>query len=312
MEVQLFNQDSPLRIDNSKKIFFNTCPKKYYWTYIRGMHSVKGSTPLRYGVVWHAAMEAFYGAVKESGWKSTDIIEKAVLAAKKEWEEYTGDLLFYDDYRTMENLMLSLVQFINHYAGDEGMIEIINPETKFKLEMTPEVENERGIALFFFTGKIDLEVMLNSRLWIIDHKTTGQALSIQAKRLQKSQQFMGYDYATKRKSGEKPDGALIMLHHLSAYKSKKTLTYGKPKILFDRIPLVFNEFDIMDWRASFMDTVRRIQWCTERNFWPKQHDNCFQYGLCQYSFLCDQHRKEGEEVLEDHFYVDTPWDVLED
>ena len=123
---------------------------------------------------------------------------------------------------------------------------------------------------------------------------------------------MGYDYAARQVLQKIPEGALIMLHHLSAYKSKKTLTYGNPKIAFDRIPLVYSEYDIQDWRASFMDTVKQIQWCTERNFWTKKRDNCYQYGLCQYSFLCDQHRKEGEEVLEDHFYVDVPWDVLEE
>jgi len=279
---------------------------KYYWPYIRGMHPINGSTALRYGVVWHKAMEAFYGAVKEFGWNSGTIIEKAMLAAKAEWESYSAKQTFWDDYRTLENLIISLLAFIDHFAGDEGMIEIIEPETKFKILMpaTDVVEE------FYFTGKIDLELLLNGRFWLNDHKTTGAALSRQTQLLNRSPQFMGYSYAAERVMEQKPDGALVTFHHLSAYKSKKTGLYGKPKIDFARIPQVYSQEDIDDWKDSFYDTVKQIQWCTERNHWPKRFDSCYQYGLCQYAFLCDQHRKEGEEVLEDHFYVDVPWDVL--
>jgi len=309
MEVTLYNQSNPLCIDNSKRSDFVACPMKYYWTYVRGMHSLKGSTALRYGVVWHAAMEAFYGAVRESGWKSTAIIEKAAAAVSPAWDKYSEKLTFWDDYRTKENLMLSLMQFIDHYAGDEGMLKVIAPETKFKLDMVATRPSERDVLPFFFTGKIDLEVRLNGRLWIIDHKTTGQSLSVQVPRLNKSPQFMGYEYAARRILHENPEGALIMMHYLLSRK-KKDGTYGKLSIDFQRAAQIYSDDDLVDWRASLFETVKQIQHCAETNTWTKRFDNCYQYGQCKYAFLCDQHRPEGEEVIEDNFYIDVPWDVL--
>ena len=57
-----------LKIDNTKRKTYVSCPRKYYFEYILGLKTEKGSTPLRYGIVWHAIMEAFYGKIKELGW----------------------------------------------------------------------------------------------------------------------------------------------------------------------------------------------------------------------------------------------------
>jgi hypothetical protein len=276
-----------LELDNSKRSQFVTCPRKYYYSYERNLRPSQGSTALRYGIVYHAAMDAFYNHVKERGWTHDGkAVEVALEAAKTSWEEESSKQTFYNDYRTMENFVQSLMAYISHFHFDEGMLEVVKTERPFK-------------------------ILLNGRLWQLEHKTTGQALSMQKKRLHRSPQLIGYAYAGQRLNPEDPpEGGLVTLHHLSAYKSKVTGEYGKAKIQFERIPQMFTEGDFISWRLSFLDTAERILRNKEINLWAVELDHCYQFGRCSYAPLCEQNAELGEEILWG-FHETEPWNVAE-
>lgn len=303
-----------LELDNTKRAQLVTCGRKYYWQYKRNLRPIQGSTALRYGIIWHAGKEGFYSHIKEHGWKHDGkAFEAAVNAAKASWEELSAKQTFYDDYRTFENYVQALIAYLAHFYYDEGMLKIVSTEKPFKLSMRLSPSEEQAFPYIaqrglLFTGRIDLEVLLDERLWQLEQKTTGQALSIQKRRLHRSPQLIGYAYAGERLSPEEPpDGTLVVLHHLSAYKSKKTGEYGKPKIEFERIPQIYTDGDLASWRQSFLDTAERILRNEERNIWPMQQDNCYQFGRCSFSALCEQNQPLGEEIL-DGFYEEELWD----
>ena len=298
-----------LKLDNSKRSDYVSCPRKFYWKYVRGITPSIGSTALRYGSVWHKAMEVFYNVVKEVGWVKSDPLVKAIQAAKEAWDEESREREFYDDYRTLENLMKSLLQFVAHFAGDEAMLEVLSAEKIFCIAMTHGPNDKIQFPPFYFTGKIDLKVKLNGRIWIVDHKTTGQSLSIQQTRLNRSPQFIGYYAAGKKVFEEAPEGMLVVLHHLSAYKSKKTGNYGKPKIDFARVPQIYSNADITEWRNSLCTTARHIYDSITDENWPMCFDSCYTYGRCAYTNLCEQGRELGHEVLGDSYIQDEIWDV---
>lgn len=307
-----------LELDNSKRSQFVTCPKKYYYSYKRNLRPLQGSTALRYGITWHAGMDAFYNYIKENGWlHDGKAVETALEAAKIIWEEESNNQIYYNDYRTLENFVQSLMAYISHFNYDEGMLEVVKTERPFKLKMELSLEEEKHFPLLTqkglaFTGKIDAEVLLNGRLWQLEHKTTGQALSMQKKRLHRSPQLIGYAYAGLRLNPEDPpEGSLVVLHYLSAYKSKVTGEYGKAKIQFERLPQMYTEGDFDSWRLSFLDTAETILRSIERNLWPAQLDHCYQFGRCSYAPLCEQNAKLGEEILEG-FHKVEPWEVAKD
>ena len=306
-----------LVLDNTKKSQRVTCDRKYYWQYERHIKPTQGSTALRYGIVWHAGKEGFYGYIKEHGWlHDGKALEAAMLAAKDEWDSYSSKQTFYEDYRTLENYMQSLIAYVAHFNHDEGMLKINHVERKFKILMAvrhgleeqqfPRVAKD-GVL---FAGRLDADIELNGRPWQMEQKTTGQALSMQKNRLRRNPQAIGYTYADKR-LGNDTDGCLVVLHHLSAYKSKTTGLYGKAKIDFDRVPQIFTEEDLESWRQSFLFNAEVILWNRERNIWPMQQDNCYQYGSCPFTRLCEQNARLGEEILEGYF-EDTPWDPAPD
>lgn len=302
-----------LKLDHTKRSTFDACPKKYENNYLRHIIPNKGSTALRYGIVWHAAMEGFYSHIAENGWtRDGKAIERGVRYAQKKWNEVTERQHWYDDYRTLENMLKSLLAYIDHFAHDEGLMEILESEKVFMIKISPTAAETKlfpRIQVFWFTGRCDLEIRLSGRNWLNEFKSTGQALSLQASRLHRSPQVMGYNYAASRILKAIPEGSLITLHHLSAYKSKKTGLYGNPKIDFKRVPQVFFEADLENWRHHMLRAAQNLQMAIEANYFPMNLDSCYTYGACSYLSLCEQNRPIGEEVLDNFFIDPNPWDV---
>lgn len=304
-----------LKLDNTKREQQDTCDRKYYWQSVRHLKPDQGSTALRYGTTWHGAMEGLYSHILENGWtRDGKAIECAITSAKESWAEETAKQTYVDDYRTLENCMKSLVSYLTHFNYDEGILKITGVEQVFQIHMKcsqdvdiafPHIIEQGG---FWFTGRLDLEVEMDTLPWHVEHKTTGQAMVMVESRLNRNAQIMGYSYASKRISAEPPEGCLIAIHHLSSYKSRTTGIYGDPKIDFKRVPQIYTDGDIEAWRISLMSTAEEILRNEERQLWPMKHDNCYRYGRCTFAALCEQNVELGKEVLEG-FFKDDPWDV---
>jgi hypothetical protein len=118
---------------------------------------------------------------------------------------------------------------------------------------------------------------------------------------------MGYTYAgSKIYTGDESviEGALVTIHHLSAYKSKTSGNYGEPKIDFRRNPQIFSDNDLAQWRASFIDVANEMATAKETSSYPMNHDNCFQFGPCQYLQLCEQQSNFDDLYLTSSYYID--------
>ena len=306
------------KLDNTKRGTAAACLMKYYLNFERNIRPNKGSTALRYGSIWHECMDAFYSYIADNGWgKHGKAIQLSLLVAKTEWDAYNCDKegnptqTFYEDYRSLPNLYQALVQYFNEYSQDSGMVEILASENPYQISILPTQEETNkypNLVPFLFTGIIDLEVKLNGMPWITDHKTTGQELGTQLARLNRSAQFIGYNWAAQQWLPIRPEGSLIIIHHLSAYKSKTTGNYGNPKISFRRSPQVYTPADLDKWKNSLLKTASDIMLAKTTNNWPMQFDSCYQFGECTYARVCEQVRDFDDWLLHD-FHIGEEWDV---
>jgi hypothetical protein len=247
----------------------------------------------------------------ESGWEAKDLAFMAGLVeAKTAFEEESSKALFNEDYRTLENLNDSAYKYITHFDSDEHNLVVIDTEKIFEIEIEINGIDRDRIpdlpAKVIFTGQIDLQVEMDGSKWIWEAKTTGGALSIESQRLHRLAQLMGYYWAAERVLSFKPQGGLISFHHLLS-KKKADGDYGKVNIDFARIPHIFTEPDLAEWRASFLHTAGRINQCMETRFWPMRHDSCFDYNKrCSYASLCDMNRTVDFSVGKDGLYEIDP------
>lgn len=296
------NNNQELELDNSRRSAFTKCPYRYYLPYVKGVVPVHGSTALRYGTTFHAGMEGLYSHIKENGWTRDGMaLERAVNYAKAAWDRESALYSFKDDYRTFDNFVKSLVLYLDHFSADEKFLEVVSTERSFRIRISENL---------WFTGKLDMEMILNGSDWINEFKTTGQGITYVANQQNRDNQFIGYTFAMKKLHQKQPEGILITYHQLTAYKSKKTGEYGETTINFDRIPQFFGDNDLNEWVESFIYTASLIQTCYKMNIWPKQYDSCYLYGSCPYLFLCEQHRPRDQEILGDQFLIREPWNVL--
>ena len=307
-------------LDNTKRHSFVECRRKYYLQYVLNLKTFYGSNALRYGLVWHEGMDKYYSHIKEHGFsKDGNALNAAFLAMKAEWDLNSAKENYYSDYRTLENCFTSFIQYVQHFSQDELMLKVINTEEPFKINMEIETDEEmkmfKELKPFHFTGKIDMEIELNGRMWINEHKTTGQPIDTQCGRLNRSAQVMGYHYAKGRihKGEKQPDGVLMTVHHLSCRKSTakgNEGNYGTPKIDFRRVPQIFSENDIQQWRVSFMSVALDVQKEAERGLYPMNHDSCFNYGACPFLGICEQSTGiDNLYIDEQRYYVAEPWEV---
>ncbi len=197
---QPYPQPEVLKLDNSKRETFTGCPRKYFYTYLMGYKPILGSTALRYGVVWHKAMEGFYGHIAENGWtRDGKAIEAGVMAGQAEWIKYSETQEFYDDYRTLQNLFKSFMQYVDHFAFDEGFIKVIEPEQIFQIPIeisSKEKELFPMLKPFILTGKLDLAIEMSGQPWRMEFKTTGQRLAIQKRRLHRQGTVHGLHFCS--------------------------------------------------------------------------------------------------------------------
>jgi len=299
-------KDNILVLDNSWKTTFDSCPAKYFMKRISGYDSIFGSTALRYGSVWHKAMEGFYRSVKEDSWDEEKNLKRALEWADKEWQKLSNENTYITDYRTFENLTSALLNYISLFSTDSTMLKVIDTERKFKILLF----NYNGIDVYF-SGKIDLEIEIYDVLWNLDFKTTGWIVPTLLKELERSWQFIGYQYASKIEYSKAPEGTLLQIHKLASRK-KKNGEYGKLTMEHHRVPLIYGLIDLKRWEESFKDTAIRIIRAHDNDNFIHQYTSCSDYGSCLFKQLCQQEDALDKKELGDRFQIKPPFDVLEE
>lgn len=302
-----------LKTDHSGSNEYYTCPLKY-WLTKEGWKPENGGTALRFGSVFHAGMEGYYSAIMEFGWsRDGRAVERMIQFASEEWNKQTDEQQFYDDYRTLELCIQLMTRYIDHFFGDHGFLEVIHTERAFQLTMIPtdvDLSHYPWLESFYFTGKIDLECLLNGMHWTNEFKTTGWRIDQLIKELARSTQIMGYAYAKNHVFDEVPEGCLITVAFAKANKLKAG-GYGKPRIDFARVPQIYNNVDLQQWRTHFMNIAAQIQYSIKTDHFPPRLQNCYAYGRCQFLNLCEQ----SCDIKDAHYrgYVQSePWDVTKE
>jgi hypothetical protein len=311
-----------MRIDNTMRKNAAQCKRKFQLANILGIQGTKGSTALRFGSTWHGFMEGFYSGIKELGWGQREhAMEAGIMRGKSIWDRESAAFIYNDDYRTLENCATMFLQYMTHFSHDEGLLEVVDTEKVFAVELTKDTAFERmmygKLPRIIFTGKIDMQMRLGGNFWINEHKTTGMNPNFIATRLHRNTAVIGYSYAAERTLQEKPEGVLVTIAQATARKSPTTGLYGKLTIDFARAPQIFNDADIEKWKHSFLSTCRDIFTCWEEAYFPAEFDRCYDYNkLCQYSRICETnmtipiHPEDAYQITERiPDYIIKRWDV---
>ena len=287
-----------INLDNSKRSTFASCPKKYYWNYVRHLQPRYGAEPLIFGKTYHAMHETYRKLTKE-GISHPTKIAKAFKYGLEVWEKETAFnyILDPEDFRTFKNCYLA---FVSYFETFPDIIEPIEIEHYFSEPLISVGDYDVS-----FAGKIDCIGKLHNgeEIAIFDDKTTSYSLNVIKDQAHRSAQFLGYSWIISKRSKTPTNIVYVNCVYLKMLKGGLTINH-------DRGVTIFSDNDYTEWHKSIVSTAYRIIEAHKTNNFIMEFDSCYgKYGRCKYLNLCSM-PFYSEGYIQENF-IEREWKIYE-
>ena len=286
-----------LEISNNSTSIYRSCPKKYYWNYIKGLKPYKKSSALTLGSIVHSAFDMYYNGFSDLEVLKyiNDTSNENIAKASPEEEESLVIVKY-----------TALAMWLS-YPKDLSVFEEIKPEVEMKVELFPGVE----VLL-----KIDGLVKQNGKYWIRELKTTGMSFSQFENRCKSSPQCSLYTWAV-RKSGIPVEGVIYDFIKKPLLRKRVNDTkddFGKrivddmktrPEFYFKRHYSYRSDEELELFQADITLTAKDMLERFKSNEWYRNPDACWNFNsACQYMPIC--FAKKPDKLTMDIHYEQKP------
>lgn len=290
-------------LTNSRRNCFNKCPKLYYYSYELCYKPVKTSDALRFGSLFHGALEHY--------WLMD--LEAALFWLHEQKET---------DYNVYEKELAKqlLIGYDRKWGAEDDLEkEDAIPELEFRAPLLNPATMAES-KTFLLAGKIDVVKPVRKR--IVEHKTTSDDISPesdywlhctidgQISGYYTGAEALGYEcneclYDVIRKPGLRPCQATPVENRKYTkdgrlYANQRELDesveeYGKrlaeeialnPDRYFQRKTITRLEDDMADYMTDMWGCAREIRENQLANRWPRNPQACLQYGRCPFFGVC--------------------------
>ncbi len=252
------------------------CQQYWAWTYYYGLEPMHTSPVLMYGIAMHEAMEAWYLGVMHNQpahqkVKDAKVMFLASLTSMKD------NYLYEDTYLAdVDKGLTTLEQYGLEYSKESFVVEK-TPDGQPALEISCRSVLPTGDI---FTGRLDLVVRGPQAIrYIVDHKTTGWAISMLERTLRVSNQATGYLWLWNEKYPELKAQAVIF----------NVLRNAKGSIDFRQVVVYKTEEDVERFKRDCTKTLNVIAEEVSKNnpIFTMNTDSCFKFNkACPYLELC--------------------------
>ena len=286
-----------LEISNNSTSIYRSCPKKYYWRYLRGLVPFKRSTALSLGSIVHSAFDMYY-----SGASSDEVTKFIATTASEEIAKAPPEMS--EDLLVMKYTALGMWLY---YPKDLSIFEDIQPELEVKIDFMD------GVSLVL---KLDGLLRRDGNMWIRELKTTGLSFSQFEKRCETSPQCSLYTYAM-RKSGVDVQGVIynfvkksLLRRHIKENKEqfgRRILNdYQKRPEYYYKRHYAYRSQEHLDlFEEDLKTTARDILTRCKGEDWPRNPDACWNFNsACEYIPICFQ--KVPDNLTIDLFFKKQP------
>lgn len=234
-----------------------------------------------------------------------------------------------DDWRTL-NWAMEVVRKYNERYGIEEF-SLLAEDGKPMVELTfslplftwehPDNEVRDGIpnkVPIIYSGRIDLPVSLDGKIFVMDHKTTSLLGPQFFTGMKMSAQQKGYCWAFRELTKMDVSGYVI-----NAIRTKEPPQYvvGNTKqgkytpetwwaesLQRERYYLGPNELD--EWKQNTISLVEEFFFHYQRGYMPMKTHWCNQYGKCPYYDVCSLPQNDRGVMLNSGLFEDNTWSPL--
>lgn len=229
----------PRRISNTEVGTWETCKRKYYFSFDLKLEKIQRSEPLTRGLIVHEVLDVYYTMIKE-GHSTTDAKHIALQRLSAIMTKPESDM----------SLCLEIKALLERYWAnvDDSDWEIIAVEQDYDLPMTDE---------FIMPMRLDLLVKQRStgKVFIVDHKVVYDFWNYHQTAL--NPQFAKY-VAALRYNGMKIDGCILNFIRYRKMKDQDPAKYFKRDVVVPSNAKIRNTVrehviscqEIMEYRAK--------------------------------------------------------------
>lgn len=291
--------------DSTSLGWLKECPRKYQYSMIEGWRSKQESVHLRYGSLYHTALESFdkYRAIDMDYDEAlAAVVYEALLATWEQKEDGSfGPWAPDHNSKTRETLIRSIIWYIEHFKEDPAQTIILDngkPAVELSFKMPLERHSIDGQP-YFLCGHLDRVVDFNGGTYVMDRKTTNSTIS--------AYWFDQFD----------PDNQMS-LYTLAAKVIYKTPVKG---VIIDGVQIAvgFSRFSrgfthrtdaqLEEWLDDTYDWFKTAERYADKELWPMNDKSCHHFGGCVFRKVCSKSPEVRRHFLESDFHK-SYWNPL--
>lgn len=192
---------------------------------------------------------------------------------------------------------------------------IIDPVSKKLGDIT-------GSIPVIYTGRIDLPVSLEGRLYILDHKTTGLMGPSFFDRMMMATQMRGYCWAFQQLTGQMPAGYIVNgirtkepPQYVTSGDTGGSRKYQSPAVWwsesFQRERYYVDAAKLNEWKQNTITKVEEFFWHYSRGIMTTNSESCTKYNMrCPFFRCCELEAADRLTMLNSGDYVPNTWTPL--
>ena len=346
--------DYILAIDHSSLESFNVCARKAEYALVQKRQPVRNTSALSYGTAVHKAIETMLRV-------DADQRENPVVVGKVQSDiisHYGENPVPMDEWRTAERALETVAKYRKQFANDVfevlevngnpmvevpfalplGMVEL-NQVVKYDpLIVTGAAKNDddtpcqhfyvRNIHILW-SGRIDAIIVMDGRIWVMDHKTSSMGGAGFTDQFFLSSQTIGYTWAAQEllraahgsspgtfanwspihrlEVGTSIDVSGLLLNGIITRKPTRTGVGNE----FVRQRYRYEPAQLDEWKHNTLTLVSDFLSHLCRGFFPMQTAWCInKYGRCPYFEVCQLPAQQRERYLSSNIFEPVTWSPL--
>lgn len=295
-----------LAIDSTSLGEFKTCPRRYYYSIVRGYSPRLESVHLTWGLLIHSAIEHYYH-LKFAGTSHEEALLSTVhLALKKTWDSELGRP-WTSDHPTKNRLTLirSIVWYLDKF-GPADPVETLRwdtgcPMVEVSFRFDSSYVSSSTQEPFVICGHLDRIGSFHDEPWIVDFKSTEQTINqTWFSKFTPHNQFTIYTLAGQVIAQQSVSGVIVDA-------CQTTVNFSR----FERQIVPRTKFQLEEWHSNLSHWLRSMERCAVKNEWPQNDKSCDMYGGCPFRVVCSAPSQESRELLLEGKFKKRIWDPLQ-
>ena len=292
-----------LAIDSTSLGEFKTCPRKYYYSILRGLQPRGGSVHLTFGIWMHSARE-LYEKAKLTGAPHDEALDKVLdWALRETWNEALGrPWVSGHETKTRQSLIQSIVWYLDALGRDDTFETLVlangKPaiELSFQFDLGLRTQAGEQISL---CGHIDRIARMNDTPYILDIKTSTYAPDARwAKQFTPGNQFSIYTLAGRTAFGVQVRDLIV-----------DGVQVGVGFTRFGRHLIPRDDETLAEFLDDTATHVAHMEEAALAQHWPMNDTSCTKYGGCPFQPICER-KPSGREKWIGPEYEQRVWDPL--